>query len=368
MLLIRSLLIVNLLLLNHGASAETAAMSQTKTKLKQLENKISNLQHTLSSAQDKNGILTKELSQTEKEISIGVRQLSESRQKMAQKQLIITDLQTQVSALNQQLHTQQQLLAKHVRARYTMGEYQPLKWLLNQDTPQTTSRLLTFYQYIVQSRQHIINQVQLTKKNLILSQDKLHHEIDEQQQLQQQLSLRQNKLEQDKHYGTAIIQSLNQDIRSNQQALDESQRNKENLSNLLTSLTQQSIIQTQHPFVLMRRKLPRPIGAGSPTPQKTNQGIIFFTTEGTPVMAVYPGKIVFSDWLKGYGLLLIIDHGQGFMTLYAHNQSLFKQKGDRVEQGEKIATVGHSGGLKQNGLYFEVRQRGKAIPPLQWLS
>ena len=99
-----------------------------------------------------------------------------------------------------------------------------------------------------------------------------------------------------------------------------------------------------------------------------NQGVVFFAQEGAPVTAVFPGKIVFSDWLKGYGLILILDHGQGFMTLYAHNQSLFKQKGDSVIQGEQIATVGHSGGLKQNGLYFEIRQRGKAIPPLRWLS
>ena len=84
--------------------------------------------------------------------------------------------------------------------------------------------------------------------------------------------------------------------------------------------------------------------------------------------AVYSGKVVFSDWLKGYGLLLIIDHGQGFMTLYAHNQTLFKQKGDTVTQGIQIASVGHTGGLKQNGLYFEIRQYGKAIPPLKWLG
>jgi murein hydrolase activator len=99
-----------------------------------------------------------------------------------------------------------------------------------------------------------------------------------------------------------------------------------------------------------------------------NQGITFFAAEGTPVYAVYSGKIVFSDWLNGYGLLLIIDHGQGFMTLYAHNQSLFKRKGSTVGTGEQIAAVGHSGGIKQNGLYFEVRKHGKTVSPREWLS
>ena len=99
-----------------------------------------------------------------------------------------------------------------------------------------------------------------------------------------------------------------------------------------------------------------------------NQGVTFFAKEGAPVLAVHSGKVVFSDWLNGYGLLLILDHGDGFMTLYANNEALFKQKGDSVTQGDQIATVGHSGGIKQNGLYFEVRQRGKAISPLAWMS
>jgi septal ring factor EnvC (AmiA/AmiB activator) len=118
----------------------------------------------------------------------------------------------------------------------------------------------------------------------------------------------------------------------------------------------------------MRRKLPRPVQNNSNSFEKMNQGLMFFANEGEPVSSVYPGKVVFSDWLRGYGLLLIIDHGNGFMTLYAHNQSLYKHKGDTVHQGESIASVGHSGGILKNGLYFEVRQRGKAVPPLEWLS
>ena len=186
--------------------------------------------------------------------------------------------------------------------------------------------------------------------------------------MKQQLSNHQQKLEQDKLYNTAIILSIGKDIQSKQQILEEYQHNKDNFSHLLKSLTQQSITQTRYPLNFLRKKLPRPVNQRGNHLQKMNQGVVFFAQEGAPVTAVFPGKIVFSDWLKGYGLILILDHGQGFMTLYAHNQSLFKQKGDSVIQGEQIATVGHSGGLKQNGLYFEIRQRGKAIPPLRWLS
>jgi septal ring factor EnvC (AmiA/AmiB activator) len=96
--------------------------------------------------------------------------------------------------------------------------------------------------------------------------------------------------------------------------------------------------------------------------------MFFLAQEGAPVTAVLPGKVVFSDWLNGYGLLLIIDHGQGMMSLYAHNESLFKSKGTLVKPGEQIATVGHTGGIRENGLYFELRSRGKVIPPRQWLA
>ena len=137
---------------------------------------------------------------------------------------------------------------------------------------------------------------------------------------------------------------------------------------LLKPLSQQSITQAQKPFRTMYKKLPRPIQTRSRSLQKMNQGVTFFADEGTPVTAVYPGTVVFSDWLKGYGLLLIIDHGQGFMSLYAHNESLFKKKGQTARQNEQIASVGHSGGIKQNGLYFEIRLRGKAVPALDWLS
>lgn len=174
------------------------------------------------------------------------------------------------------------------------------------------------------------------------------------------------QLERNKTYHSHLIKTLNQDIQSQQHALIEFQKNKDNLKNLLKSLSQEHFISPNQPFAQMRKQLPHPVS--TKLFKTMNQGVTFFADEGTAVTAVYPGKILFSDWLKGYGLLLIIDHGQGFMTLYAHNQSLFKHKGDLVHQKEQIALVGHSGGIKQNGLYFEIRLKGKAIPPLTWLS
>lgn len=362
------LLLVAGLCFFHMLFATTSSLIQTQSKLKQLDIKINRLQHSLASAQDKQGLLNQELSNTEKQMGDGVKKLHLIQKDMTEKEHRIAGLQEKINQLNQQLSTQQHLLASHVRARYQTGEYQPLKWLINQESPYKISRILTYYQYIIKTRQQLIIQIDETKATISKNKDQLHQQLLENQQLKLQLTQHQQQLEQDKKYHTTLIQSLNHDIQDHQQTLSDVQKDKENLTQLLHALLKQSAVQSSRPFLNMRKKLPLPVQTAHHSMQRMNQGLTFFADEGTTVTAVYPGKVVFSDWLKGYGLLLIIDHGQGFMTLYAHNQSLFKRTGQTVLQNEQIAKVGHSGGIKQNGLYFEIRRRGKAISPLDWLS
>lgn len=368
MIKINACFFIALSILANTMWAESRTMTQTKNQLKQLENKMSQLQLNINHTHDKQSVLTKELSHTEKQIREGEIALRKIQLLMKAKQQQITSLQQQVNSLNKQLRTQQRLLAEHIRARYKMGEYQPFKWLLNQDKPDAISRLLTFHQYLVNSRQRIMKNVTTTQQALISNQNKLHQELAEQEHLQQQLNQRQQAFDRDKHHHKALIGSLKRDIETQQKTLQTCKQNKENLSRLLSSLVQQSVLQTRHPLTQMRRKLHQPVVTNSRGVQRINQGIVFFADGGTPVVSVASGKVVFSDWLNGYGLLLIVDHGWGFMTLYANNQTLLKHKGDLVNQDEKIATVGHSGTLKQNGLYFEIRQRGKAVNPLEWMS
>lgn len=351
-----------------AAHTSASPVAQTKNKLEKLDAQINNLQHTLASAHDKRGLLNKELSATEKQIGDAIQKLHIIQNDMKLKEIKITELQNKVISLNQQLMTQQQLLASHVRARYQMGEYQPLKWLLNQDDPYKISRILTYYQHIIKSRQHLIDEIDVTRKNITENKEQLHSELTKNKGLQNELTRHQQQLEQNKSYHTTLIESINSDIQNQQHTLNDYQRDRNNLTRLLKSLSHQSVSQSSKPFDQMRKKLPLPVQTAQKSLRKMNQGVTFFADEGAVVTAVYPGKVVFSDWLKGYGLLLIIDHGQGFMTLYAHNQSLFKRKGQTVNQNEQIASVGHSGGIKQNGLYFEIRLRGKAVSPLDWLS
>ncbi|KTD21324.1 murein hydrolase activator EnvC family protein [Legionella londiniensis] len=347
--------------------AETTNLAQTKMKLKSLEKKIASVQSSIGHAETRQRLLNQELSKTEKKISNTIHNLHRMEEELNLKQQIIGNLTLEINRLHEQLHIQQTLLAAHIRAQYKMGAFQPVKLLLNLETPNQFIRLLTYYQYVIQSRKNAIEQVQLTQKKLVSRQQEFNQQLNHHEALKQQLHAAQIKLEEEKRHQTEIIAALTHNIRNQKQALKGYQRDKSNLERLLKSLAEQSIRMSQSAFNRMRHKLPKPV-AGEYHLEKVNRGLLFLAREGMSVHAVYPGKVVFSDWLKGYGLLMIIDHGQGYMTLYAHNQSLFKKVGDPVFQNEQIATVGHSGGLNQNGLYFEVRHRGKAIPPLEWLA
>ncbi|MDP3706060.1 MAG: peptidoglycan DD-metalloendopeptidase family protein [Legionellaceae bacterium] len=346
---------------------ENNAIVKTKASLNQLEAKIRLLQQHLDHVQDKQTLLKQELVKTDKKINEGLRQFKKIQQDYSAKEAEINLLQPQIDTLNATIHTMQLTLIKYLRARYKSSNTQQLSWLFNQNNPQTMDRLFTYYQYLVRSNKRLMDNLKATQKTLALKKEKLDVDRHELQTIQELWRINQQKLSDDKNYHTTLIHSLSQDIQNKQHTLATYKRNQINLSRLLTSLAQQSVLQTRHPLTQMKKRLIQPVNTDRSTIQKINQGILFKAPEGTSVHAVSPGKVVFCDWLNGYGLLLIIDHGWGFMTLYANNLALFKQKGDTVSQGEQIATVGHSGALRQNGLYFEIRHRGKAIPPLEWL-
>ncbi len=354
------------------ARAAVTTASRMKTQLNQVENKMGELQHTLTNAETTRRGLYQALAVTEKQMGEHIHTLHTVRQDITNKQQAVISMQHAVDKNQQQLQTQQQALANHVRARYQIGNIQPLQWLLNQDNPQTMSRLLTYYQYVVQADQHLIQQIRETTDTLAENQNKLHAEFVTLQQLQQTLLYRQKRLAEVKRQHHTVIQSLSESIQTKQQALADYRRDQAHLQTLLVKLSHPLPTrlppQTMPSAIRFNAKFSNPLKTNPQRAQKLNQGMIFFAPRGTPVSAVLPGKVVFSDWLNGYGLLLIIDHGQGTMSLYAHNESLFKSKGASVKQGDQIAIVGHSGGLRENGLYFELRRRGKAIPPRQWLS
>ncbi len=344
--------------------------SSTKKQLHHLEERMINIKNQLSQDESSRDMLYKKLAQTEKKMGKDLHKLHQLAPKAAQKKAAIESITKHIETLNQQLKTQEKVLAQHVRARHRLGTIHPWQWLVHQETPRTLSRLFVFYDYLFQADQHIIEQVHETSMRLSKQQTALSLEQKKLDALEKKLTLRQARLKAMKQKQQSLISTLNRQIQTKNEQLKTLREDKAGLQSLLKKLDMrpQKLLFTPKQLSLEGKRLDNPINHPTQQTKPLNQGLVFFANEGTPVTSVLPGKVIFSDWLKGYGLLLIIDHGNSIMSLYAHNASLFKTLGASVKQGEQIATVGHTGGLRENGLYFEVRRRGRAIPPREWMS
>lgn len=350
-------------------SSVSASHASPEKELNQLESRILTVKKQLSAEEQTRAQYYKQLAKIEKEMSEDLRALHLLTPDETQKKQAIQSMNQQIESLNAQLKTQEKLLANHVRARHQLGATHPWLWLLNQQTPREMSRLYVFYQYLFKADERLIESMRVTRATYLKQQTLLSQEQKKLTVLQKKLLQHQQRLSLLKQKQQSLITTLEQHIQSNNQQLKLYHQNKARLQALVTKLSQRSLSSGELSTLKLEGKyLSSPLDKLPKTRKSLNQGIVFLTNEGTPVVSVLPGKVVFSDWLKGYGLLLIIDHGHGVMSLYAHNASLFKTRGAAVEQGEQIATVGHTGGLRENGLYFEIRRRGKTVPPREWIS
>lgn len=350
------------------SAKENIVLKNKETELHQINHRIQSLKFRLSKTNNKRTLMDKELAYTEKKIGLSINKIKELKQELLEYETKIAALEKQSELLQQDLKKNQDLIAAHTQARYVMGDYQPLKWLFAPNKLEQFTRLNTYYLYVVQSRKKTIGQLKTVHNTIKINKQTLSETLTEKQKAEASLETKQSLLFKDKAYRQQLIDSLDKEIAENKTSLQTYETDKKHLEALIHQLSDKSIQNRLKPFSQMRRKLPLPVNVSKNNMKPIQQGLVFFTNEGTEVKAIYPGTVLFSDWLKGYGLLLIVDHGQGYMSLYAHNEALYKAKGSTIAQGEIIASVGHSGGLKDNGLYFEIRKNGKTISPLLWLS
>jgi septal ring factor EnvC (AmiA/AmiB activator) len=246
--------------------------------------------------------------------------------------------------------------------------------LLNQDQSEKIQRSLSYYQYLNQARIKEIEQFQQTLANLLAVTAQHQDEIENLKELEQTQLKQKKSLASTKSKRSKTLQSLNKKLLSSNEQLAKLNAEESNLNYALQKL--EALIQAEFDLMglsKLKRKLAWPVKGkvrhrfGT---KKTGylrwKGVFMTAPIGRPVETIHNGTILFSDWLKGYGLLTVIDHGNGYMSLYAHNQTLLKSVGERVETGETIALVGQSGGQEQPGVYFEIRHQGKAVNPKLW--
>jgi septal ring factor EnvC (AmiA/AmiB activator) len=352
--------------------------AQTRAKLEQLQKQIRALNRELSSARSERESLLQGLRESELALGRLQAQMREARAAVTASETKLAELEREQQALEARRQSQQAHIATELRTAWKMGRQQQLKVLLNQEDPQTVARALTYYRYLFDARQARVEAFRVTLAELQQVQAGIEETRARLQARQDELAEQGEQLEQRQTERQQAAARLARDIASKGDALAQLERDREELEALLEAI-QRAIIEMQlpenfQPFRAARGKMPWPLpgepanafGRMRDTGKMRWQGVNIPAEAGSTVTAIHHGRVVYADWFRGSGLLLIIDHGEGYMSLYAHNQSLLREVGEWVQAGAPVSTVGESGGLERPALYFEIRHDGKPVDPAQW--
>jgi len=370
---------IMLLSMSNPSVGLADSQDASQHKLDQLKKDIKKVNKWLSKANTEKSGLSRKLERQEKEINrvsknIRAISLKISNQVKELKRLKIQNKQ-QKSSLNQQ----KIFLIKQLRTAYLQGNQPALKMLLDDDAPQDIARYMHFFSYINDARnekitafQSSLAQLKATKTNILKQQTKLNknrHVLETDRK-----SLRQNRKQRKK-----VLAKLGKNIKTNAQRLQKMKADQSRLRKLLNELERTiTSIPTPadaSPFKQQKYKLPWPsrgrviarFGSRIAQGKLKLNGIRITTKENSKVTAIHHGRIIFSNWIRGFGLLIIVDHGDNYMSLYGNNKSLIKETGDWVSAGETIAYSNESSTKNESGLYFEIRKNGKPLNPSQWL-
>jgi len=347
--------------------AQIDTLSDKKKQLDLLQIKIKSLENKLQQSTNKNKLLETEISKTSKQINEFSNKIKNIQITIRAKEKEIAEFKVEIQGLNTKLEKTKQQIAKYIVEQYKANDTTKLKTLVSQKNINNAENILIYSKYLLAANKKLILEFKKNKEELNSKNNQLSDELNKLNNLKTDWHNDLNKLQGNKKYKMALIKELSQNINKGQKTLHDYRQNQINLSKLIQNLTTKSVLQTKNSVMQMQGKLPKPIIVSPSEIKRMNQGLVFYASEGRTVHSVSPGKVVFADWLNGYGLLIIVDHGWGVMSLYANNLQLLKRTGETVVSGEKIAKIGHSGILHENGLYFEIRHHGKAMPPEKWL-
>lgn len=374
-------------LLSHNTNSEPLSerdRASQQAELNQLIRQLEEVQLALKKDIKKRSLVESQLSNTELKIGALAAELQVLKKQAAAMAAKLVELQQQQLSLDQKTKKQHALLAAHIKQAYLLNEKNQLKILLNQTNPEDFDRQMNYLKFVNQARQQQLqNYRALVEKNNQLAKSIYQNQqaIDQNKAVIIGQTDRLKRLQLERQQQLVKLQSA---IKSKQSAALALERDSKAMKKLLSTVAkitkkkqQAAIKQTtvgNQEFFQAKGSLPWPVN-GKPIAffgdKRADsgiawEGITLAANMGEPIQAIFSGRVVFSDWFQGQGLLLIIDHGQGYLSLYSHNQSLLKNTGAMVVGGETIATAGNSGGQLQSGLYFEIRHNGEPQNPEHW--
>jgi len=380
-LMVKSRLLITIILFACVSSLYAQSASEKRQELDKIRSQIAEKKATIRQAESKEKDIQTDLMQAEKEISYIGRRLHIIRKDYELQEARWRELQAVKVAREKALDREQQRLGELLREVYKMDRYGDIRLILNQESPALFSRMMTYHNYFRRQRIEQIKRVKVKLDELVTAQHALSLQSSTLERLKYKQEGELAKLGRMKEQKQLVLEEIRESIDSEGQHLAELLKNEQTLKNIIKSLTDMLSDITKSSasiksFAQLKGSLPWPstgriathFGSARGDSGKRWTGVVIGSERGHDVTAVARGRVAFSDWLRGYGLLLIMDHGDGYMSLYGHNESVYKDTGEWVESGEVIASVGDSGGQSRTGLYFEIRHDGKPVNPVKWCA
>lgn len=408
-----------LLLLLAPAAQAAKKIDESKQDLNEVKARIESLKKELDQSQEAHKDAADALKESEVAISIANKKLYEINNKQQINKKALSHLEKQSYATNQALSHQQKRLSSQLYQQYTRGEQSYAQIILQNEQPSAIARDVQYFSYVAKARAELIQDMRRNLEKINQLNEETASKLKEVSELQQKQLEEKKALENQKQAKSKVVSTLSQQIAAQRNEIQKLKRDEKALSDLVERLAKivppkKKVVKKTTPpkpskqesdtsktvpnkqaeedvienddepsaddslaganFAALKGKLRLPVrgevtnrfGASRPDSGISWKGLFIKAVEGAEVKSIATGRVVFADWMRGFGNLIIVDHGSGYMSLYGNNQAVFKQVGDTVQTGDAIASVGNSGGNETNGLYYELRRQSKPFDPLSW--
>jgi murein hydrolase activator len=401
------------LTLNSPLALATSKADKPKEKLNNIHERIESLTKELGKTKEAHADAADALKESEKAISETNRKLFELQQAQKKHSESLQELQSQKSGLENTIEGQKNQLSKQIYQQYLHGQQTYLQLILKEQDPSAISRQLQYFSYISRARQALINNMGSNLERVTKLNEETANALKEVLSLKGKQETERKNLESQKQAHSKVVEKLSSQISAQRNEIDKLKRDEKSLSQLVERLARAPQPKPQKPtqanssskepsnkpeaettpqrplatndslpsnafdggsFESLRGKLNLPVrgevtnkfGNSRQDTGLTWKGLFIKSSEGNEVKSIANGRVVFADWMRGFGNLIIVDHGGGYMSLYGNNQALLRKIGDTVKGGDTIASVGNSGGNDTSGVYYELRNHSKPFDPMSW--
>jgi len=366
--------------LSPGAfQARAAGAAAKEAELKQVRGRIESIRRAIHADAEKRDNLAGQVKAAELRIQTARERLSDVRSRRIASENRLAELEAEQAVTGKRIEAERGALAAELKVAYMNGRQEQLKLLLNQQDPARLGRMMAYYGYFGRARAERITQISEHLAHLELLTENIASEAEKLRAIEADQARDVKALAGARDQRARTLAQVQSKIKNRNDELAKLQREARALEKLVEEL-RRAIEEfpelAEQPFQRVKGKLPWPVKgsllarfgqlrAGGPLKW---QGVVINAPRGTQVRAPYYGRVVYADWLPGLGLLVVLDHGGGYMSLYGHNEQIYRRVGDRVSPGDPLAAVGDAAGLGKPGLYFEIRKGRAALDPGGWLA